>query len=144
MHELLCGDATQPSSYSRLLAGEKAQLILTDPPYNVKIAGHVRSSRKYQEFVMASGEMTETEFAVFLKTVFAQLQVNSQPGRAAQSTLVESGRVWIPEGASWIEEFKREVNAFPRGAHDDQLDALAQLLKREEEVGDRFAWLDYV
>lgn len=63
---------------------------------------------------------------------------------AAQSTLVESGRVLIPECASWIEEFKREVNAFPRGAHDDQLDALAQLLKREEEVGDRLAWLDYV
>lgn len=63
---------------------------------------------------------------------------------AAQSTLVESGRVWIPEAAPWIEEFKREVNAFPRGAHDDQLDALAQLLKREEEVGDKLAWLDYV
>lgn len=63
---------------------------------------------------------------------------------AAQSTLVESGRVWIPEAAPWIEEFKREVNAFPRGTHDDQLDALAQLLKREEEVGDRLAWLDYV
>lgn len=63
---------------------------------------------------------------------------------AAQSTLIESGRVWIPEAAPWIEEFKREVNAFPRGAHDDQLDALAQLLKREEEVGDKLAWLDYV
>lgn len=63
---------------------------------------------------------------------------------AAQSTLIEGGRVLIPESASWIEEFKREVNAFPRGAHDDQLDALAQLLKREEEVGDRLEWLRYV
>ena len=60
---------------------------------------------------------------------------------AAQSTLIENGRVFIPQSAPWIEEFKREVNAFPRGAHDDQLDALAQLLKREEEVGDRLAWL---
>lgn len=63
---------------------------------------------------------------------------------AAQSTLMENGQVFIPKYAPWIEEFKREVNAFPRGAHDDQLDALAQLLKREEEVGDRLAWLDYV
>lgn len=63
---------------------------------------------------------------------------------AAQSTLIEGGRVFIPESAPWIEEFKREVNAFPRGAHDDQLDALAQLLKREEEVGDKLAWLNYV
>lgn len=63
---------------------------------------------------------------------------------AAQSTLIENGRVFIPESAPWIEEFKREVNAFPRGAHDDQLDALAQLLKQEEEVGDRLEWLRYV
>lgn len=60
---------------------------------------------------------------------------------AAQSSLVESGRVFIPESAPWIEELKREVNAFPRGEHDDQLDALAQLLRREEEVGDRLSWL---
>lgn len=64
-----------------------------------------------------------------------------QNGLAAQSSLVESGRVFIPDSAPWIEEFKREVNAFPRGAHDDQLDALAQLLRREEEVGDRLSWL---
>ena len=63
---------------------------------------------------------------------------------AAQSTLIENGRVFIPQSAPWIEEFKREVNAFPRGAHDDQLDALAQLLKREEEEGDKLEWLKYV
>lgn len=80
-----------------------------------------------------------------IRGIIAIDPVGSKEDRiAAQSTLIESGRVWIPEGASWIEEFKREVNAFPRGAHDDQLDALAQLLKREEEVGDRLAWLDYV
>lgn len=63
---------------------------------------------------------------------------------AAQSSLVESGRVFIPESAPWIEELKREVNAFPHGAHDDQLDALAQLLKREEEIGDKLEWLKFV
>ena len=80
-----------------------------------------------------------------MRGIIAIDPVGSKEDRiAAQSTLIESGRVWIPEAAPWIEEFKREVNAFPRGAHDDQLDALAQLLKREEEVGDRLAWLDYV
>lgn len=64
-----------------------------------------------------------------------------QNGLAAQPSLVESGRVFIPDSALWIEEFKREVNAFPRGVHDDQLDALAQILRREEEVGDRLFWL---
>ncbi len=63
---------------------------------------------------------------------------------AAHSALIERGRVLIPQTAPWIEELRREVNAFPYGAHDDQLDALAQLLKQEEEVGDRLAWLDYV
>lgn len=79
-HKLLCADATQPDSYKRLLAGEKAHLVLTDPPYNVKISGHVRSGKNHQEFAMASGEMTETEFTSFLSTVFAHLQASSQAG----------------------------------------------------------------
>ena len=79
-HKLFCGDATQLNSYSRLLAGEKAQLILTDPPYNVKISGHVRSGDNYREFAMASGEMSQNEFSQFLKGVFSLLSEYSQQG----------------------------------------------------------------
>lgn len=34
-HRLLCGDATKPADYTRLLRGERAQLLFSDPPYNV-------------------------------------------------------------------------------------------------------------
>lgn len=79
-HKLLCADSTQPVSFRRLLGAEKANLIVTDPPYNVKISGHVRSSEKYREFAMASGEMSQSEFSQFLKGVFTLLAEYSIPG----------------------------------------------------------------
>lgn len=79
-HKLLCADSTQPVSFRRLLGEEKANLIVTDPPYNVKISGHVRSSEKYREFAMASGEMSQSEFSQFLKGVFTLLAEYSIPG----------------------------------------------------------------
>ncbi len=38
-HRVLCGDATDPSSYTRLLAGSTADMVFTDPPYTVN-SGH--------------------------------------------------------------------------------------------------------
>ena len=47
------------------MAGDRAaQLVLTDEPYNVKIAGHVTGGA-YREFAMASGEMSDEQFLVF-------------------------------------------------------------------------------
>lgn len=63
-HRILCGDATNPEAYQRLMQGLPARLVLTDPPYNVPIGGHVTKGN-HREFVMASGEMSEAEFASF-------------------------------------------------------------------------------
>jgi predicted phage terminase large subunit-like protein len=41
---------------------------------------------------------------------------------------VEAKRVWLPIEAPWLPEFERELMAFPASAHDDQVDAFAQLL----------------
>lgn len=70
-HALICGDATDPEVYRLLLGTEKAQMIFTDPPYNVPVNGHICGLGKVQhdEFVMASGEMTEGQFTQFLRTV---------------------------------------------------------------------------
>ncbi|MBI3126066.1 MAG: phage terminase large subunit [Candidatus Tectomicrobia bacterium] len=58
----------------------------------------------------------------------------------AQSAKIEQGRVFLPEDASWLEEFKAEVLQFPHGKHDDQVDSMAQYLawagKRNEGIGD--------
>ena len=40
-HRLICGDATDSDAYHLLLGEEKAQIVFTDPPYNVPIDGHV-------------------------------------------------------------------------------------------------------
>lgn len=71
-HRIMCGDARDPSVYRRLMASETARLVFTDPPYNVRIDGHVcgLGSVKHREFAMASGEMTEREFTAFLHIVF--------------------------------------------------------------------------
>jgi DNA modification methylase len=63
-HLLLCGDATDPSVLERLMGADKARLVLTDEPFNVKIGGHVTGG-DHREFVMASGEMTDAGFLEF-------------------------------------------------------------------------------
>lgn len=40
-HRLICGDSLQQETYTRLLDGDRAQMVFTDPPYNVRIDGHV-------------------------------------------------------------------------------------------------------
>lgn len=74
-HFLLCGDALKPASYERLLGGKRAQMVFTDPPYNVRIAGNVSGlgKVKHREFAMASGEMSERQFTGFLKRALSNL-----------------------------------------------------------------------
>lgn len=43
---------------------------------------------------------------------------------------IASGKVLLPREARWLEDFKREVITFPNGRHDDQVDALTQLILR--------------
>ena len=78
-HRLLCADATQTDSYRRLMDGETAQMVFTDPPYNVPIDGHAcgLGAVKHAEFAMAAGEMSEAEFTTFLTTVLAQMASHS-------------------------------------------------------------------
>ena len=81
-HRLLCGDALKAESHTRLLNGELAQMVFTDPPYNVPVDGHVcgLGSTKHADFAMASGEMSEAEFTTFLATVFGNLANYSVDG----------------------------------------------------------------
>lgn len=81
-HRILCGDATKGESYEQLMAGERARMVFTDPPYNVPIDGHVcgLGSVKHREFAMASGEMTRAEFTAFLRTVMEHLAAHAVDG----------------------------------------------------------------
>jgi DNA modification methylase len=73
-HRLVCGDARQAEPYSALLGSELAQMVVTDPPYNVKIRGHARGRGRHRqrEFAMASGEMSSPGFMGFLEAVMTR------------------------------------------------------------------------
>jgi DNA modification methylase len=81
-HRVLCGNALIGSNYERLLGVHRANMVFTDPPYNVPIDGHVGGlgKVKHREFAMASGEMSSPQFTRFLVTVFHHLANCSQRG----------------------------------------------------------------
>jgi DNA modification methylase len=74
-HRLICGDSTRRDTYERLLGAVRAQMVFTDPPYNVRIDGHVCGSGavQHREFAMASGEMSSAQFTGFLTAACNQL-----------------------------------------------------------------------
>jgi hypothetical protein len=81
-HRLICGDALDLDVVAALMDGEKAEMVFTDPPYNVAIEGNVSGLGKvrHREFAMASGEMTKAEFTQFLTSAFANLVAFSCDG----------------------------------------------------------------
>ena len=68
-HRVICGSALEPSVYEKLLLGVLVAIIIADFPYNVCIGNNVSGlgKKKHAEFKMASGEMSEVEFAAFLE-----------------------------------------------------------------------------
>lgn len=81
-HKIFCGNCLDGPSYEVLMNGQKAAMVFCDPPYNVKINGHVGGLGKIQhpEFLMASGEMTNAEYGTFLETFIVNLCANSIDG----------------------------------------------------------------
>jgi DNA modification methylase len=84
-HRVLCGNALIAENYERLMDGAKADLVITDPPYNVAIDGHASGLGKvrHREFAMASGEMSSGEFTEFLRKAMMLSRQSSQPGSLA-------------------------------------------------------------
>ncbi len=80
-HTIVCGDALKPDSYAAIMGGDKAQMVLTDAPYNVRVKNIGSMGRiKHDEFAMASGEMTSDEFTEFLGTFMRHAKDYSADG----------------------------------------------------------------
>ncbi len=81
-HPVYCGDARDSVCYAALMQGRQAQMMITDVPYNLKISGNVSGlgKVKHDEFVMASGEMSEAGFEVFLTDFIKNVVEFSEPG----------------------------------------------------------------
>lgn len=68
-HAIFCGSALQRESYREVMGSKRADLIFTDPPFNVPIQGHVSGlgKVKHREFGQGVGEYSEPQFIAFLE-----------------------------------------------------------------------------
>lgn len=74
-HRLMVGDSTDTKQVSALLDGKKADLLLTDPPYNIAYEGKTEEAMTIQ-----NDDMTDEDFRQFLKNVYAAANDNMKPG----------------------------------------------------------------
>jgi len=81
-HRIICGNSLEEDTFKKLFGDKSADMVFTDPPYNVKIDGHVcgKGVNKHKEFAMASGEMSDNEFTAFLTQNFTLLKQFSKEG----------------------------------------------------------------
>lgn len=69
-HRLVCGDCAEAAVYKKLLQGNKVDLVVTDPPYNIGYCGAGGTSKLQREQKkIANDNMAEEDFNLFLFTV---------------------------------------------------------------------------
>jgi DNA modification methylase len=81
-HRVHCGDATAEAAFDILMKEEAADVVFVDPPYNVKVDGHVSGKGKvrHREFAQAAGELSREEFIRFLTASCLALAKHSKDG----------------------------------------------------------------
>ena len=81
-HRLVCSDSLDAGRVATLMGSESAEMVFTDPPYNVKIDGHVSGNGavKHKEFAYASGDMSRQEFTAFLTSALTNLTAHAADG----------------------------------------------------------------
>lgn len=74
-HRLMCGDSTSEADVEKLMNGEKAVMVFTDPPYNVNYAGRGKNTSN----TIKNDHMDGAKFQEFLEAVFSTMKFASKP-----------------------------------------------------------------
>ncbi len=84
-HRLLCGDATVGDEVARVMDGEQAALIFTDPPYGVSYEGGTA-----EKLTIANDDLDDPAFLAFLTSAFANMLAVTRPGGAVYACHADS------------------------------------------------------
>ncbi|MGA7410351.1 MAG: site-specific DNA-methyltransferase [Bryobacteraceae bacterium] len=95
-HRVLCGDATGQSDVQRLIGSELADLVFTDPPYNVDYEGYTEDRLKIK-----GDRMTPEQFQQFLSATFESYRRITKPGAS----------IYVCHSSSWQREFQDALEA---------------------------------
>lgn len=74
-HKLLCGDATKKEAVEKLMGEEKAQLVVTDPPYNVNYEGATK-----EKLTIKNDNMSDSDFYNFLLGSYSRVYESLEDG----------------------------------------------------------------
>jgi DNA modification methylase len=95
-HKLLVGDATQGEDVARLMADVAADLVFTDPPYNVDYEGYTEDRLKIK-----GDRMSDAEFKQFLEAAFRSYRIALKPGAS----------LYVCQSSSWQREFQNALES---------------------------------
>ena len=90
-HRLVCGDSTDPTTIARLMVGTLADLLFSDPPYNVNYEGYTEDRLTIQ-----SDCMPREDFIRFLLAAFTNCRRALKPGAS----------LYVCHSSSWQREFQ--------------------------------------